>query len=75
VATNLSPKLCGDAPVVRGRVVAFRRPARGRGRVARRPSTAIPASQSATRHSKYFLTLEWQVAGLVAILLLCLVFA
>jgi len=79
VQTSLLPKPGSDTPLVRGRVVAFRRPARGSMRVARRPLPVISASvvwfdqrQGATRRRRLFVTLEWQVVGLVATLLLCI---
>ena len=79
VKTSLLPKPGRDEPLVRGRVVAFCRPARGGVPVARGRPSAIPASvvwfdqrRIATRRRKLFSTLEWLVVGLAATLLLCL---
>ena len=79
VETSRLPKPGRDEPLVRGRVVAFRRPARGGVPVARRRPSVIPVSviwfdqrRIATRHRKLFPTPEWLVVGLAATLLLYL---
>ena len=78
VKTSLLRKPGRDEPLVRGRVVPFRRPARGGVPVARRRPSVIPASvvwfdqrRIATRR-RLFPTLEWLVVGLAATLRLCL---